>query len=69
MPTKRVSPLKAKRQAEKDLQNYDDLNTIMVPVTTLRFELAELSKKGIIEYPLGDLLLVIQTLISEKEST
>jgi hypothetical protein len=66
MPAKRVSPLKQKRQDEKDLKNYDDLNTILVPVTALRFELADMSKKGIIEYPLGDLLLVIQTLIQER---
>lgn len=62
----RVSPLRKERQAEITLQNFDDLNKILVPITLLRFELASLAKQGITEYPLGDLLLIIQMLIRRK---
>jgi hypothetical protein len=63
MPARKVSPLKKERQAEKSLQNYDELNTIIVPVTPLRFELAQCTKNNINELPLGDLLLMIHALI------
>ena len=64
----RVSPLRAKRKAEKDLQNYDELNTIKVPITALRFELAKWAKAGTTEIALGDLLLNLQTLVRENTS-
>lgn len=65
MVTKRVS--KAKEKPETELQNYDELNKINVPLTALRFELAEWNKQSLDVYPLGDLILIIQMVIRKKE--
>ena len=63
MPGRRASPLLQKAI----LDGYDKLNSIKVPISSLRLELAKIEKEGNAEYPLGELMLLIKTIISEKE--
>ena len=63
-PVKRLSSRLVNATAT---EAFDRLNTIKVPLTGLRWELSQLVKEGHNEYPLGDLLLVIQTVIRQKE--
>lgn len=51
----------------KTKENVDDLNTINVPLTPLRMELAKLTKEGVSLYPLGDLILLIRDIVRKDK--
>lgn len=54
-----------KKVLESD--NVDDLNHLKIPITPIRFELAEKAKQGIEEYPVGDLILLIRRILRETK--
>lgn len=57
-----------RKKVEQSIEIDPALNKILVPITPLRFALANLVQQEYTVYPLGDLLLLIHEVVSKAKN-
>ena len=56
-------------RAEKDFSPPDvsDLNRLWLPLAPFRLEIAKLVKEGNVEYPVGEIILIMRNILRREE--